>query len=327
MFRDFFLRLYFKNLYKKYLHQGWPLVCHAPKFLNIALPDFSVVYRLASFQKTDSVQIIGVPPHYYSYYSFYMYDDSGLPIGGISDQNITVVDGVYKLTVGKELPKPSTDYYCIIYRVYYKNFIQEEPPIFLLNGLIVQPTPFSQVSKETLTMASSLTNRLTNRSIQIEDKSPYFIKPPDAKLNALFPNPDSKYMLLFPLSTDDYVLKITGKMPSKIGYNYPLRFVGFMSCNLKTTSTEACISYLELPSSYCIWVAKNKKQAIKAGWKDEKNTFIRWSSDDNAIPLLVYREVRIDNKGLGNKNIKPLEVKSVEKALGKYYPNVEYIKV
>lgn len=304
-FKDLLFKSFFNRLYKKFQGQGWVLVSHAPTFLNVALPDTSVVYRISSFSSKDTVEIIGTVPHNAVYYSFYVYNNMGLPVGGYIDNDLTINHELNTFRVAFKDITSDLSNYCIIYRVYTTDNKEPLQPLIQINGDLIFSIPDKQVYETTLSTAPNIINFLSRREIVVKKRFEQFTSPPP-RLHGLFPNPDSCYMIVFP--KPGHVTIIDGVLPPQIGRRYPLRFVGFMACDLKTTSTYASLSDRQLETKYRIYVATNKRDAIKTGWKTGDPLLLFPKEDD--MNIIVYREVHTDRKTTRD---------------AKYHPIVRYI--
>lgn len=308
------MELYFKHLYKKYVNQGWKLISNAPKYMNIALPDFVVVYRLASFHSKDNVEIVGYKPSYFSYFSFTVYDQDGMNFDSISHSQIK--DNLFHIKLGKDIKIPKDDYYCLIYRVYRTNTkIIPQQPIIVINNENILPIEESIIRDLTLDVSKEIIKFLTMRNLKISESYDFFSLPPSSKLIGLFPNPDARYLVLFPRISQTLIIK--GKLDRSS------LFSGFMVCDYRTTSTIASINYLSMPTFYTFWVSTSYEEAIRKGYI--KNTpLLLWPQD--GIPMLVYREVRINySKGIFSKTLRANDSFAVKKAMGEFYPNVQYL--
>ena len=71
-----------------------------------------------------------------------------------------------------------------------------------------------------------------------EQFKPYFrfSKQP---INLFYPNSRARYLVL-PLVTKKNVVVIRSVLPD-CGYSYPITYLGFMACNMKTTETDDCV--------------------------------------------------------------------------------------
>ena len=302
--RDLLLQWFFRGLYTKYKHRGWPLMSHAPSLLNVALPDFSVVYMMASFDPEDDVQIVGTPPKNCVYYSLYVYDDKGLPVLGYRDKDIPVMaNGKYRI----RFRRPCKSTYCVIYRVYTTDNKAPPAPMLAVNEKDIPIEEPSVVREESKSASPSIVSLLSRRPIQIPRRFTQFTRP-QQKMTGLFPNPDSHYMVAFP--KPGHVMKIRGRLPPKIGREHDLRFVGFMASDVRTTSTYDSVSSRNLPSSYTIWVACNKDEAVATGWKKGVGTLLLFPHESD-MNVVVYRKVIV---GLVHED-------------DPYFPTIDYVNV
>lgn len=297
-------------MYYKFLHQGWSVIAKAPKYLNVALPDFSVQYILASFLKTDSVTIRGKVPTA-AYVSLTIYDTYGLPSSSIhlTDQKEFSID------VGKDLKKPSSLLYVVIYRIYQAQEKVQFPKI-QLNHQEVAPLPVSKIYDNSLAITEKITTELSKNLDLTIEKGRCFFLPVDANMSGLFINKDAIYLIGTP--TDSNVIKISGMLPPR---NKNRCFVGFMACNLKTTATDSSVGWDDLKEQYSIFVAYNKKTAMRYGYDPNRDQFLQWSKN-NPAPVVVYREVQTKHSGLFN--LKSNKWEDAKKIMGIYYPIITH---
>jgi hypothetical protein len=298
-------------MYYKFLHKGWAVLSKAPKYLNVALPDFSVQYVLASFLKSDNVIIFGKIPKA-SYVSLTLYNTYGLPSSSIQLTN----QKEFRITIGKELKKPSSLLYVIIFRVYQpiENF---DYPNIELNGSVIKNIPKSQIKKNSLNISNEIVQVLSRKLNLSIDKNKKFFLPYKAQMMGLFINPDAVYLIGTPSSNN--VIKITGNLPSHKNKN--IRFIGFMACNLTTTSTDSSIGWTELPKKYTIYVAFDEKDAIMYGYNPNTDKLLLWNKN-NILPVIVYREVQHKHTGLFN--LKSNKWEDAKRIMKSYYPEITH---
>jgi hypothetical protein len=297
-------------MYFKFLHKGWSVIAKAPKYLNVALPDFSVQYILASFMHTDHVVLRGQVP-LASYVSLTIYDTYGLPSSSVQ---LTFKKN-FEITVGKDLQKPDSFLYVIIFRIYQA---REEIifPTIELNKNLIKQLSISKIHQNSKTITNQIVAQLSkNLDLSIE-KGLCFFLPVNANMSGLFINKDAIYLIGTPAGAD--VIKITGILPPKTKNTC---FIGFMACNLKTTATDSSIGWDDLEKNYTIYVAFEKKKAMQYGFDPIKDKFLQWNKD-NALPVIVYREVQIKHSGLFQ--LESNKWQDAKKVMGIYYPVITH---
>lgn len=333
----------FSQLYSKFLNQDWPVVSSIssiPPTLNVAYPDSSIIYYVATFNSSDMVVLSGtVPPNIY-FFSIVVYDSLGLP----TSLNFTPSSNYnYELGLDATYKTPPGDY-CVIVRVYktsntpsiYPNYV---PKISINGGKI----PVKSVSNSQRIVNSNLIQELLWKSFNsaYSSKTPTelfpninvneFFLPSVEQMASVFPNPNAKYLIVFPTSNN--VIKVTGVLPPSIGYNMSISFISFMASNMDHTSTDDSISFSKLGQKYTLFVAYSIQDAVKCGYNPLNDKLLLWKSD-NKYPLLIYREVRpsstnsisTDYKALSlftiNNSLSPVNGSTVSKSMGIYYPQV-----
>lgn len=288
MFQSVKLRIFFYQMYSRFLNQGWAIIAKAPKYLNIALPDFSVQYLVSSFQYGDQVVIRGSVPRA-SYVSLVVYDTYGVPDSWVYlDQSVSKN---FQVEMGKDLKFPKTHYYAIIFRIYQaeENFTY---PDILVNGNVITPMPKKKIFENSLDISNKVLDALSKRlNLSIPPSQKFFL-PVKAQKKGLFMNPDAVYLAGSP--SESNTLLITGILPKP---SSTLKFVGFMACNLKTTETDDSIGWKQLKNKYRIFVSKSKKSALQYGYNKDTDHLLCWKKT-NEFPIIVYREVNTKHNGL-----------------------------
>jgi hypothetical protein len=326
---------FFWRLYKHYSKQGWALVCKIP-LLNIAFPDTSVQYFVCSFPRDDRVRLVGkLPPRsLVAYSALTVYDTQGVPVASLYDDEIKVnKDGKYDLRMGCDLKiPPSSSYYCIIMRLYmadpHSPLRADLTPSLLVmdSGSPCQQTlaevSVKDMAKNSETVEEKVVGFLSRRTLPQFSGKQSFYAPASSEMASFFVNKNAVYMLAVPDSRSG-VLCVTGERYAKIGRDHDIRFVGFMACNLESTATDSSIGWMALPINYRVWVAKSENDARRAGYKGN-DPLLLWKRT-NKFPVLVYREVRVDHRGLmsvtqqEDRKVEPLECKKI---MGRFYPLV-----
>lgn len=327
---------FFWRLYKKYSRTGWALVCRTP-LLNLAFPDDSVQYFLCSFARGDRVRLVGsVPPrHLVAYSAFTVYDTKGVPIASLYDNEWPTRGGRYEIVVGRHMKVPSSSsYYCIIMRLY---MAQSQSPLRLdlTPSLIVRRAndeceeTLPELSVENIVENSEAVGQqvlsfLSKRAIPAFSTKQAFYAPKSSEMASFFVNQNAVYMIAAP--GPDRVLCVTGERYSRVGRDHDIRFMGFMACNLKTTATDASVGWALLPRHYRLWVAYSEKEARDAGYPGGSSEPLLLWKRSNAFPILVYREVRVDHRGLiavTQQEDRRIEAPECQRIMGRFYPRVE----
>ena len=311
-FRSFYIKRFFTRLYQTFQNQGWSVIAKAPTYLNVALPDFSVQYIIASFQRKDEVYIRGIIPKA-SYVSLVVYDTFGLPQSYLYLDRTKSVS--FTMKMGIDLPFPSTNEYAIILRIYQLQEPFTYPSIFV-NQKKIKPLLKSTLYENSLKISSEIIDILS-RTLHLKiSMSQKFFKPVHSQTRGLFINPDAVYLVSSP--NESRVMCVSGHLPPR---NSSLCFVGFMACNLTTTETDDSIGWDDLDSTYRIYVSHSIEKAIEKGYDPNQDKLLLWK-DSNPSPILVYREVNLEHNGIFNlQSEKWQEAKRIMKS---FYPEIEF---
>lgn len=328
---------FFANLYKKYLNQDWPIessISNIPPLLNVAFPDDSIVYYVASFNSENTITLSGkIPPNIY-FWSLTIYDTNGLPT---NSWNYSLFpDKDYSIIIGPDNEIPPSGDYCVIQRVYKTSTTPPLMPDFVptisIEGMSVIPvssTDRINNSNSTQTLLWQLFNKLYQSSTPTElfpnvNVNQFFL-PNAQQMASVFPNPFAQYLVVFPGPNN--VIKIVGTLPTPIGYNKPVLFISFMASNMDHTSTDDSISFKNLPTNYSLYVSFSKQEALQFGYNPNTDRLLLWNSS-NSFPVLIYRIVSISNNqtqalALFDQNNKTQSVSgsTIQQAMGPFYPN------
>jgi len=274
----------------------------APLHGNFAFPDFYSIYIitfLPPHQKISYIKLKDLVKENYNIFSVTFYDSSG-KINEYYDDNIDSKEYI-------------THNYCVsIIRIYSVN------PINTLDSLIKEHNIKFDIIKKNTKYFTYFYNKLINlKKINI-DKSINEFHFSKENLSLFFTNHRARYLIL-PIKDINQTIIITAKKPD-CGINKSIRYFAFMTCNLSTTETDNCINYDDLEDEYTIFVVKSDNNSIinKYDRNNKSHKILLWkSSNDN--PVLVYREIRIDNEGLFSLN-KNASIDEIKKIMGKNYP-------
>lgn len=289
--RSWYLKRFFTHLYQTHENQGWAVIAKAPSYLNVALPDFSVQYIIATFHKKDTILIQGTVPEA-SYVSLTVYDTSGMPYSWL--YLTTKNTDSFQVEIGKELKCPSSDRYALILRVYQSEQAFSYPTIYR-NGEKLKPLLKSEIYENTLVITETV-KQLLSRNLRLTIRSgKKFFMPIQTQKRGLFINPDAAYLVASPVENGprhSSVILILGTLPPRTDKRC---YVGFMACRLSTTETDDCIGWDQLPLKYRIYVAYSKRHALCHGYHEKTDHLILWKSENDS-PIVVYREVNVDSK-------------------------------
>jgi len=329
--KDYLLKRFLSNLYKNYCSQGWILCCYPPTIFNVAMPDLSVCYFVASFRSEDQFVIHGQTPpsSIYKYISFTIYDENGLPFSKLNDTQVWENDtenSTYKIACPEDVSKPSHGkYYCLVMRWYRSH----NTPIEVMNlpTIIDRKTgrpypmhPWETIRENSMELTNQFIQYIKKRKIIPLRECMPFLFPYYAGLNGLFPNSDAKYMIAS-MGNSVNCAVVEGKLPNPIGNQYNIRFIGIMVCNYKTTETDSSVSDETLPfDNYTIYISYSENIAKRYGYSKEENHHrLLLIHPDNKDPVVVYREVRVDGQGLARMTSNSVE--EAERILGEYFPS------
>jgi hypothetical protein len=334
------LSIIFNSLYKRFLNQNWPLIssiANNPPLLNVAFPDNSIIYYIASFSSENTVTLSGmIPPNIY-FWSLTIYDTNGLPFK--SWDYSLYPNNSYTIILGPNNFKPPDGYYCVIQRIYktsntpkiYPNYV---PNISILNKSVIRVTEQQRIINSNhiqfllwklfdFKFASKTPNDLFPK-ININQ----FFLPSQTKLASVFPNPFAEYLVVYPSNKN--VIKIIGILPKSIGYNQSILFISFMASNMNYTSTDHSISFNELPQKYSLYIAFSEYEASQYGYNKNKDQLLLWDAN-NTFPVLIFRVVSISNSKNNdsllslfslNNETNSISNTKVQEKLGIYYPTV-----
>ena len=301
----------FNYIYRKYRGKYFPVISQAPKYLNFAFPDDSILYYIHS-TKTPILLCGTIPRDKIHFWSISVYNTDGIVTQHWDDSNFKET---YELYV--KIDSSS----CVILRFYLKEQYIGKSMLEYLPKISPEPQKITQ--KERFQNSKQISLLLTHQSRFFRKKSTFmysqFFYPSIQQEQHLFPNDNARYCIAHPIHGFQYI-KITGTLPSKIGQPHSLRFISFMLGNLDTTATDTSISFEELPKHYTIWIAFEKNKNIVSEKASPNEPILLWKNS-NTNPLLVYRAVRMDASFLfhseNNAEKTKLEMKG-------FYPRVHY---
>lgn len=313
--KKFILKQYIQKMYKKFSSFYFPIFSHAPKYMNLAYPDFSIQYFILSLKKDETIMIEGkIPKDKIVFWSITLYDNQALPYWSRNDTDVPFVDYKYNITVDK----PSA----LIVRFYVKDeYVQEDffnyLPSLSPSRPFVSKTKRIQNSQELFTdMKQQISRRFQSINPDIL-KQHYFFYPGVDRRESLFTNPNAFYLAAFP-SSNDCILNV--KINTKLLKN--IRFAGFMTCNRQTTETYHSIA-LSFNKKYEI-IMCHSKNVKKIPEKYKKNPILTWKE----VPILIYRLVIVEhNHPILKLNKKEHDIfyPAIETKMKEYYPSITQI--
>jgi hypothetical protein len=301
----------FNHIYRKYRGKYFSVISQAPKYLNFAFPDDSILYYIHS-TKTPIILSGIIPRDKIHFWSISVYNTQGIVTDHWDDSN-------FKETYELYLNIHSSS--CVILRFYLKNKYIGRSMLEYLPKILPEPQKITQ--KKRFENSKRISFMLQNQSKFFRKKSEFmysqFFYPSIQKEQHLFPNDNARYCIAYPIYGFQYI-KIKGTLPSKIGQPHSLRFISFMLGNLDTTETDTSISFEKLPKHYTIWITYEKNKNIVHQKAYPNEPIVLWKNT-NKNPLLVYREVRIDKKFLFHTENNAEKTKQEMKT---FYPKVYY---
>jgi hypothetical protein len=333
--------LMFKGLYAKYKNQFWPFVSTIaanPPLLNVAYPDTSIVYYVASFDSNDTVKLSGIIPNNIYFWSLTIYDTSGLPV--TSWNHTLFPNKEYSITLGPNDYKPPDGLYCVIQRVYrtpitpilFPNYV---PSISILGKTVIDVSVSDRIHNS-LILQELLYKAFNAKFSNVKPGEIFpnvniysFFLPNESAMASTFPNSFAKYLIVFPGKNN--VIKVKGTLPSQIGYGKPILFISYMASYFNTTETNSNINFTQLSRNYTLYVAYSVQAAMAYGYDATTDQLLLWNSD-NTNPILVYRQVSVLNSDLNstlqtanalfyiNNDKESVDGSDIMRLMGDYYP-------
>ena len=85
-----FTKKIFLPIYDQYLNKEWPIISSiSPQkkncILNVAFPDYSIIYYVTSFLSNDPITLTGTFPKNIYFWSLTLYNDKGIIIYSMND--------------------------------------------------------------------------------------------------------------------------------------------------------------------------------------------------------------------------------------------------
>lgn len=279
------------------------LCIHAPYIGNIAFPDYYSIYIVSFLPSQQKIDFTSFKNTKYLLFSITLYDYTGKIIDSYDDVNET--KNIY-----------ITSQCCMsIIRLYSNEPIKTFDNILLENNNLTR----NMIQNNTQKITKIYFNLFQLRKLNI-DRNIHGFHFCKENTSLYFINPRAKY-LIHTMNNINNTIIIKSKKPD-CGYNKPIRYFAYMTCNIMTTETNDCISCDDLQNEYTIYISKNYKNAKLNGYdvNNKSHKFIVWKQD-NKYPMVVYREIRMDNNGLFSLS-NDASQDDIQKAMGEYYPKV-----
>lgn len=278
------------------------LCTHAPLLGNLAFPDYTAIYFICFLPTGQTILFDYDNKEKYDLLSITFYDTASQTIM----YHDPTVDASHYTT---------KTYCCATVRIYSPDSTKVREGIVSKLHL-----DFDRITENTKTVTTIYKRLIALKGFgTIYTFEPYFrfSKQP---INLFYPNSRARYLVL-PLVTKKNVVVIRSVLPD-CGYSYPITYLGFMACNMKTTETDDCVGYDSLEKEYSIFVAESYQDAIPCGYDshDKSHKCLLWNKS-NENPMLVYREVRMDNEALFSLHNNAKE-QDIRMQMGDYYPKV-----
>jgi len=244
------------------------------------------------------------------------------------------IDEYRKYTI--EINKLATPYACVL-RIYPDNtFIKGKFALYNYLPKIIDANGFRfRIMDNISTMQECIQNTnqftwlyktlLSFKKIQRNYQEQLFTNfhIPKIPVSIYFTNKRASYLMLHVRSKTD-VIKITGFVPRY--HKKGIRYFSYMICDGITTVTDDCIGTNEIEKQhnavYTIFIAPNLITAFNKGYDKSKDKLMIWN-EKTTYPIVVYREIRMDNEEFLTKEN---SIAYVKNKMGNYYPKVEILR-
>lgn len=312
--KNLLLRRFIQNLYRENRYLYFPIFSHAPKYLNLAYPDFSIQYFILSLGNHESILLDGyIPRDKIVFWSICVYDDNALPMWSRTDADYCTNRYI--------IPINSTQPCGVILRFYVKEKYQSEDFYQYLPTITPsyeRPRRATRISKTNALfeqMKAKVSSHFKNIDQEVLAQHKFFL-PGLARRQALFTNPNAFYLAMFP-ETEKSIFTIeldTRQMED-------MRFIGFMSCNRQTTETLQSVP-LQQKKKYILHVCS--KSNVKKVKEEYHPQYLLVYGEE---PIIIYRLV-IAQRHHGflkwNEKKDDTSATTMEKKMKTYYPKVTY---
>ncbi|NDE13745.1 hypothetical protein EBZ80_02325 [bacterium] len=319
-------------LYDKFLNQEWPVVSSFhPSSLNVAYPDASIIYYVASFNNASGDVILdGIIPTAIYFWSITVYDAKGTVFRSWNDT--LYPDKKYRIVLGVTAGTAPPGSYCVIQRVYTTSETPPLLPAFVpsigLTGRVRPVAPAARL-KNSAGLQSLLWKLFTQKFSSMDLSTTFggvdlhtFFLPAKSLMSLVFPNPFAAYLMVFPAANN--VIRVDGRLPPEIGFqNAEYRYLGFMASDFDTTSTNESVSFASLPASYTLYVAYSASFAATFGYDAARHRLLLWDASRTS-PVLVFRVVSVSATPTGlfamDNQKETRDGTAVSRVMGAYYP-------
>ena len=319
-------KFFFRNWYKFYMDKSWPLVSYnrnGISLLNIAYPDSTSFYHCMTVKKTDTVQVIGKYPKDSLFWNLVFYDEKGEIFFSIEEcdfpnyrYNFFIQNG--EIYIGDITVPIPCDYFCMIQRLYtidtHQLFPKYLPRIKNQSRMVRDITPCERTE---FSLSLSRWIRCLNYFYFFKyDRNIDFKYPSHKIVKTLFPNPQATYLVSSPLKHGD-ILHISGTLPDVIHRDSVFQYMGFMTCNFSSISTDDSISHLDLSKNYEIFVGYENTDWETTKFNSKIHHRLLWRNQNN-YPIVVFRILfsSFETIHMGCSD------KSISSTLGPFLPKV-----
>ena len=271
------------SLYKKYLYQSWPLTSYHKNdlsIMNVGFPDMTCVLHFSTFCSNQDVLLSGEYPDNCLYWNLVFYDTFGRAFSSVEQSDFPSRSYQVLVSQKKSLRKnihvvaPPTKYFCVVQRIFsvpytilFPTYLPSITYCDKSGVYSVCPTTRVQDSIEFQKIfytLSSFGNNYISKTLNDQVNLHDFFLPGRNYMERFFSNPTA--MMLFAFPKRGKLMKIKGSLPN-IGQNCFLQYISFLTCDFRTTATDECIPYFELPCEYEMYVSDNRMALYKEGYE------------------------------------------------------------
>jgi hypothetical protein len=320
LLKDILLQFFIRRIYNRDKSYYFPIFSHAPKYLNLAYPDFTIQYFFLSLKAGEELELEGVIPRdKIVFWSVCLYDRKALPFWSKNDSNYETNN--YKIPIRAKEPT------ALIIRFYVKEKYKNEDFYKYLPKVTPERQTVSKTKRIQITgnlfrqMKVKLMKRYRTIDPVLLQQTQFFL-PGSNRRGNLFANPNAFYLAFFPKVNKIFRVKLDVKEFQNV------RFAGFMSCDFQTTETK--FSYtIDLKGKQkrfdIILCPKKKIEKVKNNFK--RKIIIPFGTH----PIIIYRLVVVSKKHheftkLNNVK-KNTYFPKIKEAMQNYYPDVQEIAV
>lgn len=313
-FKDLIFKFFLKRIYKQNLGYYFPIFSKAPKYLNFAYPDFSIQYFIMSLPANKTIYLEGTIPYEKIYFwSCVLYGTDGTPYFHITDKNVPK-NYSFKITTN-QISSLIIRFYAKDENDDFYSFLPKIKPEFQTLSVNSRTQKTKKYSK---LLENIISKRYNNISQELLDRHEFFL-PGTKRRGNLFVNPNAIYLCSFTPKKSS-IAKITLTVP----HNSIYRYIGFMVSNYTTTATDASI-HVSKYKKITLWICqkKNQDKLDKYGFNKNKDLTLFWKNS-NKYPIIVYRLVMSNKKGIMKLNHKENDTLYPELKKFKETPTIQY---